>query len=72
MLVSKQAEEAETLNIEQSSSDKRFWAFGEGFMAGFDGIVPDNPYLMAFEYPLHSWWSKGYNCGKACAKGLDA
>lgn len=68
--ISKQTIAGESLNIEDPSEDRRFVAFGEGFMNGFDGLPGDfNPYTPAFDYPLVSWYKKGYAVGALYAKG---
>ena len=58
---------AEVLNLEDKSEDKRFVALAEGIMEGFDGRAYDNPYVLAFQYPLYSWFEKGYDIGAAYA-----
>lgn len=68
---SKITQEAEVLNIEDADYDKRFLAFGEGFMDGFDG-QEQNPYVPAFDYPLHSWYAKGVKVGQVYAKGRSS
>ena len=68
--ISTQTKAAENINIEDSDEDKRFIAFGEGFMSGFDGLRKGfNPYSQAFDYPLYSWYEKGYTVGAMHATG---
>lgn len=58
----------EILNIEDEDTDKRFIAYGEGFMDGFDGYKA-NPYVQAFAHECHAWYEKGFDVGTVYAKG---